>query len=58
MHLEHQPTGKITTPIKFHYCIYIIFPETVFKTTINSTGIIFSHQIKIIDSFSQKLTIR
>ena len=34
MHLEHQSTGKITTPIKFHHCIYIVFPETVFHSYI------------------------
>ena len=51
MDFKDEATGKIPETVKFNNSIDIILPKTISKATVNSMGIIFNHEIKVIDDF-------
>ena len=55
MEFENDTAGEVSTTIEFYYGIDVVFPEAVLKTTIDSTGVVFGHQVKFINGFSQGL---
>ena len=57
MDFQNQSTGKITATVELNYCIDVVFPETIFRTKIDRTGIVFCHEIKTIECFRQEVIV-
>lgn len=58
MDFQNQSTGKITATVELNYCIDVVFPETIFRTKIDRTGIVFCHESKVVYSFVDKGSLR
>lgn len=51
MDFKDEATGKIPKTVKFNNSIDTILPKRISKAAVNSMGIIFSHEVKVIDDF-------
>lgn len=54
MNFKDNASREVFAAVEFHYSIDVVFPKGVFETTIDGTGVIFGHKIKVINGSDQE----